>query len=313
MKRNLLAAIFFSLIFSVPVFAQSVLYTENFDSYTAGATLGTSNPTWWIPWTGTAGGTDDVKISNEQSNSTPNSIKFYSASTQGDYDMVLKLGDKTFGEYELEFKIYIGTLSTDGAYFNMLHLMPSAAEWAFSILFDTNLDITLSHNNAPLDIGTYTKGVWNTVKVKVNLDKDSAKFIFNGNELASWQWSIQESGGAGVKQLAGADFFTYAGGATGSTVLFYIDDVEYSQEGNIGISQNLPVEWVAAYPNPTDGMIRFLAPGVEEVRVYNLAGSLSGVFPINNGMANLSSLPAGIYMAEAVSGAGMIRTRIVRN
>lgn len=313
MKRTFTILAGLCLLIPMYLQAQSTLYSENFDSYTAGNKLGSSNPTWWVPWSGTAGGTDDVLISNEKSNSSPNSIKFNAAAAQGDFDMVLKLGNKTAGKFELTFMMYVGDQPTDGGYFNMLHILPATAEWAFSVVFDPNNDITLNHNNTPTDIGTYTKGVWNEVKISVDLDKDSAEIKVNNNKLAEWQFSIQESGGAGLKQLAGVNFYTYAGGGTGSTVMYYIDDVEFEQYGGVGITTPVPFEWAVVSPNPTQGMVHIGKPGVTEVKVFDLSGSLTGVFPVSGGTTDLSILPAGLYIGEFTSGGIIHRTRIVRN
>ncbi len=312
MKRTFTIFTLAFLLFPMLSMAQSVIYSDNFDSYTAGSKLAVSNPTWWTPWSGTAGGTDDAFISNEQSSSSPNSVKFDAASAQGDYDMVLKLGNKTAGKFDFKFKMYIGNQPTHGGYFNMLHILPASAEWAFSIVFDPNLDIILSHNNVPATVGTYTKGTWLDIKVAVDLDIDSAYLFVNNVQLAGWVYSIQESGGAGMKQIAGVNFFTYAGGGTGSTVQYYIDDVEFVQMGGIGLETPVPFETVITYPNPTQGLIRFNLPDVKELKVFDVAGNLVGAFAVTDRTADLGSLPSGLYVVEYLTGNGFQRSRIVK-
>lgn len=313
MKRLLPFVLALWMLIPLLTSAQTVLYNENFDSYTVGASMGTSNPTWWVPWSGTAGGTDDVKISDEKSSSSPNSIKFYAAAAQGDYDMILKLGNQTSGHFELKFKIYIGDTPTYGGYFNMLHALPTpTAEWAFSLTFDPNLDITFNHDNVPTDIGTYVKGTWLDVRVSVDLNQDSAGIFINNVHMKSWTWSIQESGGAGLKQLAGVNFFTYAGGGAGSNVLFYVDDVEYTQIVYPGIEEPVPFEWVKVYPNPTAGLVQIDVPGATEMQVYNTLGSLVGAISIQNGKADISQLPQGAYICQILTEFGVARARIVK-
>ncbi|MFO7723645.1 MAG: T9SS type A sorting domain-containing protein [Bacteroidales bacterium] len=306
--RTIIAAL---LLLPFSGIAQTVLFTENFDSHALGDYITVVNPQWRT-WSNSPGGADDVKISDEEAFSTPHALKFYAAAPDGAGDLVLKLDDKTVGEYDVEFKMFIGDSSVYGGYFNMLHTLPAAAEWAFSLVFDMNNDLVFSWNNVPTTIGTYTKGVWNDIKVKVNLDTDSAHLWINNIMLVSWQWSIQESGGAGAKQLAGVNFYTYAGGAAGSNVLYYIDDVKFTQTLGIGIAQPLPIEWVKGSPNPTMDIIRFDNIVDGKLELHNANGSYAGAFAIDAGRADIGNLPAGVYLARIITGENVHRTKIVK-
>jgi hypothetical protein len=292
--------------------SQTLLYSENFDSYTLGDYIGVVSNTWWRTWSGTPGGADDVKVSNEQAFSAPHALKFYAAAAQGDGDMVLKLENKTTGQYEVEFKMYIGDLPAYGGYFNMLHILPASAEWAFSLTFLPNNDIGFSWNNVTNVVGTYSKGVWNDIKVNVNLDLDSAHLWVNSMKLASWQWSIQESGGAGLKALAGVNFYAYAGGDPGTQVLYYIDDVKYTHITGIGVGQPLPIEWVKGSPNPTKDVIRFENVASGTLELYNTSGKLDAVVSVSNGIADISALTPGVYVARIITGDMVLRTRVVK-
>src|SRR2546423_868491 len=69
--------------------AWSQSFSDNFDSYTAGAYLGVSS-TSWKTWTSSPGGADDIKISNAKAKSGSNSLYFASAvSPGGPSDIVL--------------------------------------------------------------------------------------------------------------------------------------------------------------------------------------------------------------------------------
>ncbi|MEY4289645.1 MAG: hypothetical protein RLZZ30_1733, partial [Bacteroidota bacterium] len=71
-------------------FAQ--LFSDNFDSYTAGSYLGPQSLSW-STWSGTEGATEDVTITNNNANSAPNSIYLAStAASGGPQDVVLKFG-----------------------------------------------------------------------------------------------------------------------------------------------------------------------------------------------------------------------------
>ena len=114
MKRFLLI-LFIGGSFS-GLFAQNT-FSDNFDSYTAGAFLGVSS-TKWSTWSGIKGGADDTKVSNEQAHSGANSIKFISnVSGGGPADVILPFGGrKTNGVFTMEMWMYVVTGT--GAYFN---------------------------------------------------------------------------------------------------------------------------------------------------------------------------------------------------
>jgi hypothetical protein len=290
---------------------QTLLFQENFDSHTLGDFITVVNPQWRT-WSGTPGGADDVKISSEESFSTPHSLKFYALAADGPGDIVLKLDNKTVGEYDVEFKIFIGDMPAYGGYFNMLHALPASAEWAFSLVFDPNNDLVFSWNNVPVIIGTYTKGVWNDIKVKVNLDTDSAQLWVNATQLASWQWSVQESGGVGLKQLAGMNFYTYAGGGASSNVLYYIDDVKFTQTLGIGVEQPLPVEWVKASPNPAKDIITFENIVNGKFELFNTSGVYAGAYTVEAGRADIGNLAPGVYIARIITEEKVKQVRIVK-
>jgi hypothetical protein len=312
MKTKTMRLVLLSLLW-LPLAAtgQTLLFSENFDSYAANAYLTVSNPQFQT-WTNTPGGADDVKITDELASSGSNSVKFSAAAAQGDGDIVLKLDNKTAGRYQVSFKMYIGNQATDGGYFNMLQALPATAEWAFSLTFDPNLNMIFNHNNIPVTVGTYVKGTWLDILVDVNLDLDSAHLHINGVKLNSWQYSIKESGGAGLKVLAGINFYTYAGGGAGSTVLYYIDDVSLSEISNIGMAKPLPVEFVRIYPNPTSGEIIIEQSGVTSADLYTISGQLAAQVPVTNGRADISNLSPGIYTARILTETGVFTSRIVK-
>ena len=72
MKKHLL---FWAVMFAISSFvtAQTVAFSDNFDSYPVGSHLSQVNSAW-TTWTGTPGGSDDGIISSTQAYSTPNSL-----------------------------------------------------------------------------------------------------------------------------------------------------------------------------------------------------------------------------------------------
>ncbi len=312
MKKRMLPLMMMALI-TMPLMltSQTVLFSENFDTFTTGAYLTISNNQFQT-WSNSPGGTDDVNISDEQSYSSPNSVKFYAASAQGNGDIVWKLDNKTGGHYNVEFKIYIGNQPAEGGYFNMLHVLPSSAEWAFSLTFNPNLNLDFSHDSVLTTIGTYTKGTWIDILIDINLNADSAYLYINNVMMKNWQWSIQESGGTGLKQLAGVNFFTYAGGGPNSNVLYYIDDVKFTQIIYPGIRVPLQSELVRLYPNPASDEINLSILDAQEVDIYTMNGQWTCRIPVFNNRADISHLAPGIYTARIITAETVHQSRIVK-
>lgn len=310
--KHLLFTLLLVLVLPFTSFSQTVLFSDDFDSYTLGSYLVVSNPTNYRTWSGGSGGIDDVKISDEQSKSQPHSVKLSSLASAGDEDIVWLLDDKTAGIYDVELSIFVGDQISQGAYFNMLHIAPPSAEWAFSLIFDPGLSLMFSWNGTIAPIGTYAKGQWIDIKVKVNLDLDSAFLWVDNVMLTQWQWSVKEDGGAGLNQLAGVNFYCYAGGDPNSTVLYYIDDVKFTEIINIGIDDPVKSNMVKVYPNPANDIINFDVCSLEAVEVYTLSGSLAGVLPISNNSGDVSHLPAGVYLARIITPDGVLHARIVK-
>ena len=92
MKKGLL---FFLLMFAATsfMFAQTVVFSDNFDSYTAGSHLAQSNSAW-TTWSSAPGSSEDGVISSAQAASAPNSLYI-----SGSNDQLYPFGNYTTGHY----------------------------------------------------------------------------------------------------------------------------------------------------------------------------------------------------------------------
>ena len=208
----------------------TVLFDTCFDDVPNGSKVAVSYPDWWTTWSDAPGGAEDGTISNEQSSSVPQSAKVVYGN-----DIVFKAGDKTTGEYQLDFEMYIP--SNIPAYFNLLHLFqpkptPGAYEWAVGVYFNipTNsqqmpVGTNIRHNGA-LTPFTAPSNTWFPVSILVNLDADEATMKVNDVHVLTWAFSIKESGGTGQRQLAAISYWPPLAGS-----YFYIDNFVYSMIG----------------------------------------------------------------------------------
>lgn len=310
-KRPFVAICAVSLL-AVNLQAQTTLFTENFDSYTKGAYVSVVSPQF-VTWSGTQGGADDVMITDEKSSTAPHSIMLSASAAQGDQDLVMKLDNKTSGVYEISFKILVGSGATEGAYFNMLQALPPSPEWGFSLTFLPDLSLGFNWNNIPVVIGTYTKDVWNDIKVRVDLDKDSAWMWFNNAQVTNWVWSTKESGGIGIKQLAGVNFYCYAGGVAGTTVKYFVDDILYVQHVlNPGMANHTTPEPVIAVPNPANETIRFTIRNISDISIFSMSGTLVKSFRSQDGIADIANLETGVYFAKIFTGEQVEYVRFIK-
>ncbi len=198
----------------------SALYEDDMESYNIGEYLAVQNPDWWTTWSNAPGGSEDALIVDEQANSGSQSVK-----VEGSTDLILKLGDKTSGKYQLKFYYYVP--AGFGGYYNIQHYESPGIEWAYEVFFGAD-------GNGQLDAGvtsaatfSFPQDTWFLVDQEIDLTNDNTKLWIDGNLVYEWPFSYQSNTTTGTLQLGGVDIF--AGGLTGDTPTFYFDDVEFIQ------------------------------------------------------------------------------------
>ena len=282
-------------------------YSTNFESYTVGQRLACQDSLNWTTWSIMPCSTvEDALISSAQSFSPTKSVVI----TQNN-DLVKRYNNDTTGIHEITFKFYIPT--GKAGYWNTLaNFAGSSSQWGMECYFDaaaTGNNGRVLGGSATAVTFPYTHGAWQTVKLLVNLDVDSAKFLINGTMVHKWRWTAGASGTAVPKKISASDFF----GAT-ATDEMYIDDFSYMPGANwiiTGISQNgdiVPVEYALSqnYPNPFNPTtkVNYALPknGFVTLKVYNILGVEVANLVNENKPAgnysvdfNASDLSSGIY------------------
>lgn len=217
--KKIFSFLFASLIFSSFAFGQTVLFEDNFDGLTAGSKfVEQANQDWWDTWSNAPGGSEDPVVSDAQSNSASNSV--YLAANN---DVILKLGDRASGEYEVDFYYYIET--GEAAYFNTQHYEAPGSEWAFGAYFEGAGSGVVTANSVDYSF-TYPENQWFLVNCNYDLDNDECTVNINGTEVGTWQFSVLENGGTGAKRLGCINFY---GGSTADPYNFYLDDVSVTE------------------------------------------------------------------------------------
>lgn len=231
MKKNLLLLLF---IFAANVFlfAQTVVFSDNFDTYTAGSNLAQSNSAW-TTWSNAPGTSEDGVISAAQAASAPNSLYI-----TGSNDQVYPFGNYTTGHYTLTFNYYVPS-SGSGAYFNIQHIL--LQQWALECYFYNNGTGYLSVGGSSINF-TYPSNAWFPMEFDVNMDSDQASLTINNVLVHTWPFSYQQASTNGVNQLAGINF--YAGAPNNATGSYYVDDFVVTE-----VSAALVGEFVATPDN----------------------------------------------------------------
>ena len=192
--------------------AQTVVFSDNFDSYTPGAHLAQSNSAW-TTWNNAPGGSEDGTISSAQAASAPNSLFI-----TGENDQVYPFGNYTTGHYLLTFSYYIPSTG-NGAYFNIQHIL--LQQWSLECYFRNNGTGYLTVGGVQYNFD-YPSNAWFPLEFDVDMDNDIASLSINNVPIHTWPFSYQEGNTNGINQLAGIDF--YAGAPDGAVGTYYVDD-----------------------------------------------------------------------------------------
>ena len=211
MKKNLL---FFLLMFAAVsfTFAQTVVFSDNFDSYTAGSHLAQSNSAW-TTWSSAPGSSEDGVISSTQAASAPNSLYI-----TGSNDQLYPFGNYTTGHYTLTFNYYVPSTG-NGGYFNIQHILKN--QWALECYFNSTGGGYLSVGGQEYNFSSPTNA-WFPIEFDVDMDNDQATLTINNAAVHTWPFSYQQGNTNGVNQLAGINF--YAGAPNNATGTYYVDD-----------------------------------------------------------------------------------------
>jgi len=186
---------------------------DNFDNYLTTQKLG-PQATWWTTWSGTEGGAEDGIVSIEQANTPTKSLKIIStAAMGGPQDVMLNLGNKTTGNYELNWKMYVP--AGRNGYYNIQNIVPiGAGDWNLDVFFENaGAGRMQIGDGAVLATFAYPNGAWFDVKHKIDLDNNLLTVWINGNFILKMPYA---------KNLGGIDFY-----GTNNISTYYVDDVEY--------------------------------------------------------------------------------------
>jgi len=213
---------------------QAQIIEDDFDSYNSGEKLAEQAGLPWTTWGQNPGGPEDPYVSNEQSETAPNSVKIVSGN-----DNVLLLGDPVTGRYKVSFSIYIP--SGKVGYYNILQLFAGTnSEWGTQVFFDLGGQGRIDAGAESAATFDFDYDTWFEVENYVDLDNDWAEVFIDGEYLIGWQWTLGTFGTPGPLQLGAVNFFAWDG--TKATPEFYFDNVVFEESPLGDAPQNLVAE-----------------------------------------------------------------------
>lgn len=208
--------VFFSLLMLAAVsigVAQTVVFSDNFDTYTSGSYLAQSNSAW-TTWNNHPGTAEDGVITNAQAASAPNSLL-----VSGSVDQVYPFGNYTTGHYTVTFNMYVPSTG-NGAYFNIQHIL--LQQWSYECYFYNDGTGYLTVGGSDINF-TYPSNAWFPVVMDVDLDQDQTSLSINNVVVNSWPFHYtSEATTGGANKLAGIDL--YAGAPNNLAGTYYVDD-----------------------------------------------------------------------------------------
>jgi hypothetical protein len=309
MKKQLLAFFAFGAILSAS--AQTVLFEDNFDSYTVGTGVVAQNA-YWAYWSAAA-----PSDANVLSDLTGN---LYANVNGTSTDLVLPIGPFTSGKYDIKFKMYLPAGA--GGYFNALHTWSGSStvyEWAGDVFFDGAGVATWTTGFAAGGSVIVGTDVWFDVQVTADLDNDLGRLYFNGVVATEWQWSLNNADGtAGTNALAAFDFYgTNTAGTAGN---YYIDDVQLIESTGVSVKPIAAekISKVSIYPNPTNANFSIEIPENfvgGEISIIDLTGKVVMKDRITQSSIkrlDVSNLNDGIYLIRMNNGSVHFTDRLVK-
>ncbi len=235
--------------------AQTVLFSENFDTLTAGSGIVAQSGFPWGTWSG-AIGSEDCLVSSTYASSGTQSLHI-----QGGKDIVLMLSNLTTGRYKLEFDLYV--TANNLAYFNLLSdFNGSNSEWATQSYFLPDQTGVIDGDGGAAASFNYLADSWMPVYYIIDLDDDFASFFVNNTEVWSWKYSRSTFGTEGLLALDALNFYGWSEGTYVSD--FYIDNIAFSEmtapeaTANFSanfITPNLELSWDAPTGSTPDSYL----------------------------------------------------------
>ena len=286
-------------------FAQTVVFSDNFDSYAVGSHLAESNPAW-TTWSNTPGSAQDGVISNEHYTSPSNSLYI-----SGENDQIYPFNNLTSGRYRVTFNMFVPEDSA--AYFNAMHYWIDTtfgSRWALECFFYPDGVGFLLVGGDTVHF-SYPFNAWFPVELDMDLDYDyeqeqpsMASLTVNYTHVHTWPFNYDANNAYDIysspNHLGAFDFYSsiseYDNPSNVITCSYYIDDFVVSDYTGVSVNEYNPIE-VSLYPNPATNYVQISADQIQRVEIYNMLGQrvFDQKYEDNHVIVHTDGMRAGTY------------------
>jgi hypothetical protein len=194
-------------------------FSDDFESYTAGAHLGSSSPNWTV-WSGAAGegGTTDPLIATTDNHTTGGSKSIYFTSTSatgGPNDCVLPFGGTVLNTGMFNFTAWFMIPSTKDGYFNFQGTATIGGTWSLDCYMNADGSLVVSNSGTNRVVTTHPVGTWFQLSIDANLSTNTWNLLVDGISQGTWANTVDA--------VYAIDIYPPDASAS-----FWMDDVSYN-------------------------------------------------------------------------------------
>lgn len=209
---------------------QAQIYSDDFESYAAGALIAQTSPNW-ITWSPNGAGTaEDAPISTEQAYTGEKSLKLFNTNPAGGpMDILLPFGQVyDEGTFTLGMKMFV--VSGTGAYFNFQATQVIGQIWAADFFFRTNGVLEINTGNVNQSVSSFPHDTWFDILCVFDLSNNVWQVLVDGTEVASFS---NNNNRVGMLNL-----YPYNPGGNST---YYIDDIFFDHKPFVQLDLDLAV------------------------------------------------------------------------
>ena len=204
--------------YSSPCFPQEALpYEEDFEGYSMSSSFSNQHGCWFT-WSGQSGSIEEPTISNNQALSGTQSLR-----VQNQNDIVLDLGNRTSGKFQIKFDLHIP--NGKNAYYNILHQfnpdnINTNEEWAYEVFFYPDKTGEIKVNRTTVQNFSFESPFLFIVQ-DIDIDNDLIKLYIDNTKIYEQKFTSPEFDASdGSQKLAGLNFY-----GANSNHDFYVNDL----------------------------------------------------------------------------------------
>lgn len=290
MKRILLVG----LVSPLFALAQTTVFEENFDSYTAGDYVAESSSVM-DTWSLNPGGADDALISDAQSSSGSNSFNIVGQS--GPIDVICVFPE-VYNAAELRFSMKMYVVANFAGYFNCQESTTPGLGWKCDVFFSKDGTGYVAAEGATGPNFNYTPDSWMDIVVEANLFTDQGKVLIDGTEVHSFTWSTGVTGMETYNRWGGINYYAY--GPNDEAADYYIDDIKLEDITDYTAISEMQDLDLSIYPNPSHATlnIEWNNDKLYDLQLLDVSGKrVHQANKISSGYLLNHNLSSGTYFA----------------